>query len=188
MAAMEVQDPTSGFQKLIGLFICTRCNTMEELSDYVPSEADRDPRIESLIAAHVRRHPSVEDRLITDWAILGSVPAKAWNNAEYRKQITERILEGTGQTGFDAEAYAVKDTFMEDALNCYNGHKRPTFTGIKCLDYMSYNKEIKPDTRADRKAAGLPSYDETKLRKMYLCSYCPYHQSVETELIARRMK
>lgn len=188
---VEVQDPTTGgTQDLTGLFICMRCHTMEELPNYVPAEADFDPRIPALIATHVRRHPSVEDRLITEWAVLGSVPTKAWGDAEYRKQIKAKIMEGTGQTGFDAEAYAIRDTFREDAGHCYNEHKRPTFTGVKCLDYKSYNKEIKPDTRAERKELGMPAYGQgdTKLRKMFLCDYCPYHASVATELTARSLK
>lgn len=188
---MQIQDPAMEEQR-VGLFLCMRCHTMEEIDNYIPSQADLDPRIDALTQVHVRRHPSVEGRLITEWAALGSVPAKAWQDKEYKQQIKSKILEGTGQTGLDPEAYAVKDTFREDAGHCYNRHNRPTFTGVKCLDYMDHSKEIKPDTRAERKAEGMASYDDARkrsgLRKMYLCSYCPYHMSVSTELDARNIK
>lgn len=171
----------------VGLFLCKHCRTIEEIPDYTPDEADHDPRLHHLIATHLRRHPSLEwrregDPLLTDWCSLGSVPQSAWSDTHLRTQIKAKIMEGEN-TGLGEDAYAVRDTFREDAGNCYNQHKRPTFKGVKCLDYRDSTKEIKPDTRALRKEAGIPSYDETKMRRVFLCDYCPYHQDVMTNRI-----
>lgn len=171
-------------ETLTGLFICKVCKEINEIPDYDPAEADRDTRIGYLADVHLRRHPSFEDRIITDWASLGSVPAKAWNNADYQKQITKKILESEGLTGFDAEFYATQDTFKADAFACWKRHNRPAYVSVtqsRCQDYLSGSKELKPDTSVERKAAGLPKYDDVKVKKMFLCQYCPYHQSVMNE-------
>jgi hypothetical protein len=172
-------------ETLTGLFICQVCKEIAEIPDYVPAEADNDPRIGYLAEVHLRRHPSFEDRLITDWASLGSVPTKAWESNEYRKEITKKILENHGQTGFDAEFYATQNTFKADAFACWKRHDRPAYistTQSRCQDYLDSSKEIKPSTGVERKAAGLPSYDEVKVKRTFLCQYCPYHQSVKNEI------
>jgi len=101
-----------------------------------------------------------------------------WANTEYRKQITKEILQGTDQKGFDAEFYATMDTFKEDALKCFTAHGRPDYTAIGCQDYRSASKELKPNTAVERKAAGLPKYDDVKIKRSYLCSHCPYESQV----------
>lgn len=172
-------------ETLTGLFICKMCKEINEIPDYVPADADKDTRIGYLAEVHVRRHPSVEDRVITDWASLGSVPTKAWESSEYRKEITKKILENHGLTGFDAEFYSTQDTFKADAFACWKRHNRPAYvstTQARCQDYLSSSKEIKPNTAVERKAAGLPKYDDVKVKQTFLCQYCPYHQSVRNEL------
>lgn len=171
--------------KLTGLFICFVCRDISEISDYSPKDADRDPRIGYLVEVHLRRHPSMEDRVVTDWASLGSVSTKHWDSTEYRREITKKILENHGQTGFDADFYDTHDTFKEEAFSCWKKHNKPAYksnTQPKCADYLSASKEIKPNTAVERKAAGLPKYDDVKLKKMYGCIYCPYHQSVRNEM------
>lgn len=168
-----------------GLLVCFPCKTIDEIPDYDPDNADNDPRIGYILETHLRRHPSFENRLSTEWAALGFVPTRHWKDPEYRKGIKEKILAGNGQTGFDAEFYDVQNTFKSDALECYNRHNRPAFhsnTQGKCIDYLSHDKEIKPSTNNERKKAGLPTYDETKIRKSFICEYCPYHQSVKSAL------
>lgn len=168
-----------------GLLICFACHSIDEIPNYDPEEADNDPRIGYILETHLRRHPSLEDRLSTEWASLGFVPTRHWKDPEYRKDITKKILEGNGQTGFDSEFYAVQNTFKEDAMDCYNRHSRPAYNSTtqgKCTDYLSHNKEIKPNTSRERKKAGLPTYDETKVKKSFICEYCPYHQSVKSAL------
>jgi hypothetical protein len=113
------------------------------------------------------------------------VPTRHFKDPQYKKQIIDQILKGNGKTGFDDEFYDTVNTFKESAMECWQRHNRPAFksnTSPKCADYLDASKEIKPDTNRDRKIAGLPSYDEGKIKKVYQCSYCPYHQSVKLEL------
>lgn len=168
-----------------GLLICFPCKTIDEIPDYTPEEADNDPRIGHIVESHLRRHPSFEDRNILEWMSLGFVPTRHWKDPQYRKQITEQILKGNGQTGFDQEYYDIRNTFKEDALACYQRHNRPAFNDTKsgkCIDYLSHNMEIKPNTSRERKIAGLPTYDETKIKRSFICEHCPYHQSVKVAI------
>lgn len=175
-------------KNLTGIFICFVCKELDEITNYDPAEADRDTRIGYLAEKHLRRHPSVEDRVITEWASLGSVPAEHWNNTETRKEITKKILEGNGLTGFDAEFYATQETFKTDALECFKRHGRPSYKAPGCQDYLSSSKELKPNTSIERKAAGLPSYDETKVKKSFLCEHCPYHSDAISKIRIERAK
>jgi hypothetical protein len=130
----------------------------------------------------MRRHPSVEDKNVTDWASLGSVPTEHWDSKETRKEITKKILEGNGLTGFDAEFYATLDTFKADALACFQAHGRPAYKAPGCQDYLSNSKELKPNTAIERKAAGLPSYDDVKVKRSFLCQHCPYHSDAISKI------
>jgi len=175
--------------KLTGLYICFPCKTLEEIPDYNPAEADRDTRIGYLVDSHLRKHPSFEDRNVVEWCSLGSVETSYWNNAESQKQIRDKVLENHGLTGFDAEFYATQDTFKQDAMKCFQRHHRPSYTeGVGCQDYLSSSKELKPDTAVERKAAGMPSYDQTKIRMSYLCEYCPYHAQTTSVLRMKKSK
>lgn len=168
-----------------GLLICFPCKQIDEIPDYDPDNADNDPRIGHIVEQHLRRHPSFEDRNILEWMALGFVPTRHWKDPQYRKDITKQILAGNGQTGFDEEFYDIRNTFKEDALACYQRHNRPAFNDTKhgkCIDYLSHNMEIKPNTSRERKIAGLPTYDETKIKRSFICEHCPYHQSVKVAL------
>lgn len=168
-----------------GLLICFPCRSIDEIPHYDPDNADNDPRIGYILEAHLRRHPSFETRMSTEWASLGFVPTRHWKDPQYRKDITKQILEGNGQTGLEADFYDVQNQMKEDAAKCFQSHGRPAFhsnTQPKCNDYLSFDKEIKPNTSRERKSAGLPTYDETKIKKSYICEYCPYHQTVKSAL------
>lgn len=185
MAETNLFNPDDKTVKKTGLYICFPCKELNEIPDYEPKDADRDPRIGYLIEQHLRRHPSFEDRNLLEWCSLGFVPAKMWDNPEYKKEITKKILEGNGLTGFDSETYATMNTFKEDAGKCYNSHGRPDYSAVGCQDYLSVNKELKPNTSVERKAAGLPTYDQVKVKRSFLCEFCPYHAQV---ISIRRMK
>jgi hypothetical protein len=173
---------------LTGIIICFVCKEIDDIPNYTPAEADRDPRIGMLLEVHTRRHPSVENRVVTEWASLGSVPTEHWNNSETKKEIKKKILEGNGLTGFDAEFYATKETFKEDALKCFTAHGRPSYKNPGCQDYLSNAKELKPNTAIERKAAGLPTYDETKIKRSFLCEHCPYHSDAISKIRIERAK
>jgi hypothetical protein len=168
-----------------GLFFCHPCNSIDEIPDYDPDNAHNDPRIDHIYSAHIRRHPSFEDRFILEWANLAFAPTRHWKDPEYKKQIKAKLLEGMGKTGFDQSFYDTQNTFKEDALACWQRHNQPAFksnTQPKCNDYLDDHMEIKPNTNTERKKAGLGTYDETKVRKSFVCEYCPYHMSVVSEL------
>lgn len=168
-----------------GLLICFPCHSIDEIPDYDPDNADNDPRIGYILEGHLRRHPSFEDRHALEWCALGFVPTRHWKDPEYRKEIQAKILAGNGKTGFEKDFYDVQNTMKEDAAKCFQRHNRPSYdstTQSKCIDYLSHNMEIKPNTSRDRKKAGLPTYDETKVKRSFICEYCPYHQSVKSAL------
>lgn len=170
---------------LTGLVFCHPCHSIDEIPNYDPDNAGNDPRIDHIIATHLRRHPSFEDRFILEWCALAFAPTRHWKDPEYKKQITAKLLEGMGKGGFDDEFYDTQNTFKADAMECYKRHNRPAYdstTQSKCNDYLGHDKEIKPGTNEERRRAGLPSYDETKIKRSFICEYCPYHQSVKSAL------
>jgi hypothetical protein len=76
------------------------------------------------------------------------------------------ILKGLGErwTGFDPEFYATKDTFQEDAMRCFNLHRRPQ--GADCIDWQADYRRVTPH--------------DWKGRNVYLCDFCPVASSVKT--------
>lgn len=188
MAEQNLFNPDDRTVKKTGLYICFVCKEINEIPNYEPKEADKDTRIGYLIQQHNNRHRSTEDREPTTWCSLGFVPTTMWENAEYKKEITKKILEGNGLTGFDAEFYATMDTFKSDALKCFSAHGRPAYKAPGCQDYLSVSKELKPNTAVERKAAGLPRYDDTKVKRSFLCEHCPYHSDVISKVRIERAK
>lgn len=167
-----------------GLFFCHQCHSIDEIPDYDPENANNDPRIDRIVESHYRRHPSTEDRFILEWAALAFAPTRHWKDPEYKKIIQQKLLEGMGQGGFDQDFYDTQNTFKADALECWKRHNQPAYksnTQPKCTDYLSVQMEIKPNTNRERTKAGLPTYDETKAKRVFICEYCPYHQSVVLE-------
>src|SRR5690349_18029692 len=122
MAEKNLFDPEDKTVKKTGLYICFQCKEINEIPNYEPKEADKDTRIGYLVETHLRRHSFLEDRVVTEWSRLGFVPTSMWENKEYRQKITEEILKGNGQKGFDSETYATMNTFKEDAGKCYTSH------------------------------------------------------------------
>jgi hypothetical protein len=182
MAEKNLFNPDDKTVKKTGLYVCFQCKTIDELSDYEPKEADQDVRIGYLMEEHLRRHPSLADRVATDWSSLGFVPTSMWSNKEYRKKITDEILKGNNQKGFDSETYSIMDTLKEDAFKCFEKHGRPVYKAPGCQDFLSASKEIKPGTGVERKAAGLPTYDETKVKRRYLCEHCVYFSDAQSKI------
>lgn len=175
-------------QEIVGLFICYACKEINEIPNYDPKNADRDTRIGYLVDQHLNRHPSLEDRIVTEWCRLAFVPDSMWRSHEYKKKITDGILNTDGRTGFDSETYATMNTFKEDALKCFASHGRPDYTAVGCQDFLSANKELKPNTAVERKAAGLPRYDDVKVKKSFLCEHCPYFTQVQSIERMRKSK
>lgn len=162
----------------IRVLMCLVCGTLEELPLY-----DGDPDNDHLLQILCERHvfPSGEPHK----GHLFRMPQLQWENPTIRKQIIEQ-MKGGGSKGldeFDAEFYATKNTFQEDALACYNAHLRPT---DGCSDYNSAKKILVPDTKAERKEAGLSAPSKAPGPKNYLCQFCPVQSVVTTKMRALR--
>jgi hypothetical protein len=78
------------------------------------------------------------------------------------------ILKGLQErwTGFHPEFYATKDTYKEDAMRCYNLHRRPK--GTDCIDWRDDGRRLTPAA--------------WKGREVYLCDFCPVASQVTTAI------
>lgn len=157
---------------------CLVCDTLEELPLF-----DGDPDNDVLLEILVQRHqfPSGEPHK----GHLLRVPQLQWENIEIRKRIIEQMKAGgsKGLAEFDERFYESRDTFKEDAMACYSAHLRPKGA---CPDWRSEKKMLLPDTKAERKDAGLPDPKKAPGPKRYLCDFCPvssfYAAKARTEL------
>lgn len=146
------------------LLRCLTCNTFDELPDYEgPSEHD------TTLAYVVERHG--EDHQ----GQLFRLPIGFWLQEEYRRRIIEQIRGGSaGLAEFDKSYYDTRNTFQDDAMACYKQHLSPK---EGCADWRSSNKELKPDTKAERKEAGLTLTPTGP--KVYICDFCPVRSYYE---------
>jgi len=169
MSTPMLQPPTVDSPEIRVLF-CLVCDTMEELPLY-DGHPDNDHLLQILCDRHV--FPSGEPHK----GHLFRMPQLQWENVEVRKRVIDQI-KGGGSKGineFDEKFYDTKNTFKEDAMTCYNKHLRPT---DGCQDYNSASKRLLPDTKAERKDAGLSSPDKAPGPKNYLCQFCPVQSIV----------
>jgi hypothetical protein len=160
----------------IRLLICATCKTIEVLDDYTgpPEQADRFDTILNLATEKhkdgVERTPHVGG--------LGKVKQSAWNNPEAQQQIRAQVIaqfDPNAESGLGSEAYAIMDTYREDAMSCWEKHLRVP----ACPDYKSDAKLLTPNTQAERKEAGLAKFDiHDPATQRYLCEYCPVHSLV----------
>jgi|SRR5687767_2396626 len=142
------------------LLICHDCQSIEELPDF-KGRPDDDVLLAHLVQGH--RFPNGEEHI----GVLCDVEKSHWENAGTRAEIVARIGK-KGATGFEAEFYATKQTFQDDALKCYDKHSRPK---QGCIDY-----------RNDEKRLGNPTKDGWRQGpKIFLCDFCPVKTWVMTE-------
>lgn len=94
-----------------------------------------------------------------------------WENKEFRdfvkRHFDEQCVRRPGQgAGLGTEFYDTKNTFQADALKCFSTHLRPKG---RCPDYKEDRFRLLPNTKAERKEAGLGK--TTAVR--HLCDFCP---------------
>lgn len=142
---------------------CDICRTLEPLPDY-EGDPDGDHLLRRLLEGH--RYPDGTEH----FGLLYRVETKHWDSPSVREEIIRRIQEASGHTGLDSEFYSVKATFEHDALACWQKHHRNSY----CNEYKSDRKLLTPDTKAERKEAGLGKYQK-EANPRYLCEYCPVH-------------
>ncbi|WP_188187565.1 hypothetical protein [Nonomuraea sp. SYSU D8015] len=139
---------------------------MEELPDYEgPVEGDH--LLDVLVSRH--RFPSGAEH--GGGLLIRDIKEEHWADPQIRQQIIQQIDARTAE-GLGNHFYDSKNTFQEDAGKCWKEHNRTK----NCGDYMSDRKRLLPDTRAERKEAGL---DYKNRPNTFLCNFCPYHQIVE---------
>lgn len=185
-SVQNLNDPHDPEVSKTGLFLCRQCKVIEPIPSYDPVTAHMDPRIDYIISSHNNKHPSTADRDITQWASLGFVPTDMWESPIYHESIRNQILAGNNVTGFEKSYYDLKDTLTDDAYSCFQSHGRPSYEGIKCLDYRDSSKLLSPGTNAERRELNLPTHQESGIGKRYLCDHCPYQSTVQTEINWRK--
>lgn len=148
----------------IRVLYCHQCQTLDEMPDYKgPSKYD-----EALQAVIDQRH--TEESGLKHVGQLFDVPVAAWKDRTLRKNIIKQFKQGgsKGLAEVDPEFYNSRMIFEEDALKCFKEHLRPQ-TG--CPDYRSKNKLLTPDTKAERKDAGLSARPTG--HRIAICDFCP---------------
>ena len=170
----------------IRLLACGKCKTIEVLDDYRgPQRLAEEYDVVLNIA--VEKHQDGVERIPHAPAALVRVKKSDWDNEAVQEQVRKQIMAsfGDGETGLGSEAYAIRDNFQADALDCFAKHLR----NPECPDYRSDSKRLVPGTDAERREVGMArasEYDRNNpaLTK-YLCDYCPVQSMV---LQARRKK
>jgi len=174
------------------LLVCRECRTIDTipLYDGPPQEEARDPILDRVVRYHVQLHGEKVDS-----AALLTVSEEPCHCGEKQKVTLggkmlgrshirgphtlweghkDEILGGLRErwVGFHPEWYATKDTFKEDAMRCYNLHRRPQ--GADCIDWQADNRRLTPS--------------DWKKNHVYLCHFCPVASSVVTaQRLARGM-
>ncbi len=171
--------PRSDNPEYLRLLYCLVCESIEELPPY-----DGDPEHDQLLEISIeRRHlfPSGEPHK----GHLFRVPVDEWTRQDVKHRMIEQI-KGGGSKGideFDATYYATSDTFREDALKCFAKHLRPT---DGCPDYKTDKMRLLPNTKAERRDAGLPDPKNAPGPRNYLCNFCPVQSVVDQRLRAAK--
>lgn len=157
------------------LFVCLDCRSIEELPDYegpmvwneeykidVPAQDDL---LEHLIEPHRQKQHSGH---------LIHIEDKDWRDKEARDQIIQQIKAGAGGEGLGSEAYAVKDTFQEEALKCFSRHNRPQ---DGCIDYKDRSKRLGNSILTDEEKSVARREGLKQMQARYLCEFCPVHSN-----------
>lgn len=154
----------------IRLLICEHDGAVEELPDYEgPWQNDtwlNEKLTHHMLPSGEKTHGNVHVARIdqSDWI--------SHRDDIVNKMAAEFTIPGKG-AGLGQTFYDVKDNYSHDALKCWvQGHNRTT----DCGDYMSSKMKVLPDTRAERKAAGV---DYKNRPGFFLCELCPYHQILQ---------
>lgn len=149
----------------VRLLICNTCKTTEELPDYQgPDEGD--DVLNFLVTRH--RYPDGTEHI----GNLGRVEAKHWVDEGKRSSIINQVKNSANHTGLDQSFYDTKNTLQADAMTCWTrDHNR-----VKaCPDYKTESKRLQPDTREERRQAGVKPFRSTT----FLCDFCPVKSMVQ---------
>lgn len=153
------------------LLHCHICGTLDEVPWYEGSP-ERDDLLEIVMSKH-------ENNGVRHVGKLYDVEERVWQLPNLKNQIIEQIKGGSqGLAAFDPKFYDTRDTFKDDAMACYNAHLRPK--GM-CPEYRDKRKILRPDTKQERKDAGLRSPTTGLAPITYLCQFCPVDSWVKAK-------
>lgn len=177
------------------LLICMDCHTIEELPDYNgPLETVRVPAPDGTMMEaqvppvgedHLLEHLSEPHRKQEHRGQLVSVPEENWRDTQTRVEILKQLrdqLKGAS-TGLDPEAYAIKNTFQEDALKCFNAHRRPK---DGCIDWESRSKVLGNSLLTEDEKTAARKHGLHSKQKRYLCHFCPVASQVKTKMFDKQ--
>jgi len=161
----------------IRLLRCDVCKTLEEIPDF-----DGPPEYDVILQVTLSRHRTPEGH--PHIGRLIDVPERAWNMPKLREALLTQIHDGIskGAAEFDSSYYDIQNTFREDAMACYSLHNRPKGG---CPDFNSERKQLKPDTSAERRDAGL---DGRGMPVIHLCSFCPVRSFYDGKANEEKMR
>lgn len=137
---------------------CMTCLTLDKIPDCPPHIRPED---DVLLDGVCERHkfPNGDPHI----GNLLSVDDATWANLEARTQIEKEVWKD------QVELAATRDTYAEDALVCFNSHRRPHF----CIDWMDSKKRLGNPTKEGWKSGRV---------KVFLCHFCPVMSNVQTEV------
>lgn len=157
------------------ILFCLDCGTLDEVPNF-----DGPPEYDDLLEYAASKHETPSG--LRHRGQLFTVEENVWRNDEARRGIVNQLREGSkGVAEIEPSFYNVRDTFKEDAMACYKAHRRPK---EDCADWRSERKRLLPDTKAERKDAGLSLRPVGPAR--YLCDFCPVRAHYEKK--ANEMK
>ena len=141
------------------VLVCRTCHTFDEIPDWRDGP-DSDPYLGAVTRKHGEAHHGQLFRL----------PIGFWTNEPYRQHLIDQMQGGVGKglSVVDPKVYETHNTFMEDAMKCFQLHLRPKGA---CPDYMSDRKVLHPDTKEERRDAGIALRPVGP--KVTLCQFCP---------------
>lgn len=138
------------------VLVCRTCRNLEELPDFQGRPED-----DVFLNYVVQEHPDHMGQLFR-------LPIGIWLIEEARNTLIKQLMgHNEGLAAFDPKFYEVRNTFKEDALICYKAHRRPKGG---CPDFNSDKKLLFPETKAERKDAGISTKERPAI---HLCSFCP---------------
>lgn len=149
---------------------CNDCRSIEALPDF-EGQAENDILLARLLEGHRFADGSEH------FGRMFRIESKHWDSPSTREEVIRRIHDETGHTGLDSDFYSLRDNLQYDALRCFSEHHR----NANCSDYKDRKKLITPDTKAERKEAGLAKYTP-EANPRYLCEFCPVHSLVVESL------
>lgn len=124
-------------------------------------EPGQDPLLDVLVEKHRNHAP----------AQLFQVPDADWR--EHKDEILAEIKKKT--TGFEGDFYDVRNTFVDDAMECFRQHARPA---EGCSDWYADSKKLTRPTPEGQRW----QRENFKAPTVHLCDFCPVRSWVESQV------